>query len=139
MSDAEPLKASDLALTHPASELRNVVNDAGQIIGHVHELLIRDDQIHFAVLSVGGFLGIGTHQVVAPFHDLLPDGDVLILPGATAATLKAMLVYNRADARGDHSELRRARRGVKDAGQIVKSGAGEPLLGTIADITDGGR
>ena len=34
-------------------------------------------------------------------------------------------------------EIHQAKRGVKDAGHIVSSAAGEPLDGRIADITDG--
>ena len=34
-------------------------------------------------------------------------------------------------------DIHQAKRGVKDAGHIVSSAAGEPLDGRIADITDG--
>ena len=36
-------------------------------------------------------------------------------------------------------EVQQAKRGVKDAGRIVSSAAGEKLDGRIADITDGDR
>jgi hypothetical protein len=36
-------------------------------------------------------------------------------------------------------EIHQAKRGVKDAGHIVSSAAGEPLDGRVADITDGDR
>ena len=36
-------------------------------------------------------------------------------------------------------EVHQAKRGVKDAGHIVSSAAGEKLDGRIADITDGDR
>jgi hypothetical protein len=36
-------------------------------------------------------------------------------------------------------EIHQAKRGVKDAGHIVSSAAGEPLDGRIADVTDGDR
>jgi hypothetical protein len=36
-------------------------------------------------------------------------------------------------------EIHQAKRGVKDAGHIVSSAAGEKLDGRIADITDGDR
>ena len=36
-------------------------------------------------------------------------------------------------------EVHQAKRGVKDAGHIVSSAAGEKLDGRIADITDGDK
>jgi hypothetical protein len=36
-------------------------------------------------------------------------------------------------------DIHQAKRGVKDAGHIVSSAAGEPIEGRIADITDGDR
>ncbi len=36
-------------------------------------------------------------------------------------------------------QIQQAKRGVKDAGHIVSSAAGEKLDGRIADITDGDR
>lgn len=39
----------------------------------------------------------------------------------------------------DHPEYHQAKKGVVDAGEIVTSAGGEPLSGTIADITDGDR
>lgn len=38
-----------------------------------------------------------------------------------------------------HEEYHQAKKGVVDAGEIVTSAGGEPLSGTIADITDGDR
>jgi hypothetical protein len=38
-----------------------------------------------------------------------------------------------------HPEYQQAKKGVVDAGEIVTSAGGEPLSGTIADITDGDR
>jgi hypothetical protein len=37
----------------------------------------------------------------------------------------------------DRVPRRTARRGVKDAGQIVETAAGEPVAGVVADVTDG--
>ena len=36
-----------------------------------------------------------------------------------------------------HEELHQAKKGVIDAGEIVTSALGEPIAGSIADITDG--
>ena len=56
-----------------ASEMNgaNVYNDQGNAIGTVNDLLVGDDgKIQNVVLSVGGFLGIGTHYVSVPFSQL---------------------------------------------------------------------
>lgn len=43
----------------------SVLNDASETIGKIDDLLVtRDGKEPYAVLSIGGFLGIGTHMVV---------------------------------------------------------------------------
>ncbi|MBS0412430.1 MAG: hypothetical protein JSR86_21105 [Proteobacteria bacterium] len=44
-----------------------------------------------------------------------------------------------ADEAPKHEEYHQAKKGVQDAGEIVTSAGGEPLSGTIADITDGDK
>ena len=130
-----------LAPTCPASELlgREVINDTDDSIGRIDDLLIRGEQVAFAILSVGGFLGIGAHRVVVAFGDLLIDDDEVVLPAATKETLKRMLVYDRETLRAEHTPLARARPGVKDSGRVVATAAGEPIPGSVADVTDGDR
>lgn len=56
-----------------ASELTgaNVYNDQGTVIGTVNDMLMGDDgKIQNVVISVGGFLGVGTHYVSVPFSQL---------------------------------------------------------------------
>ncbi len=43
------------------------------------------------------------------------------------------------DAVPKKEEYHQAKKGVIDAGEIVTSAGGEPLSGTIADITDGDK
>src|SRR3981189_1140380 len=46
----------------------SVVNDANETIGTVDDLLVsRDGKQPYAVLSIGGFLGMGTHLVMVPY------------------------------------------------------------------------
>ncbi len=48
-----------------------VFNDQGAEIGTVNDMLLGDDgKVQHAVLSVGGFLGVGTHYVSVPFGQL---------------------------------------------------------------------
>jgi len=60
-----------------------VVNDANESIGAVDDLLVSPDgTAAYAVLSVGGFLGMGSKLVVVPYGSLKL-GDKLVLPGGS--------------------------------------------------------
>jgi PRC-barrel domain len=77
-----------------------VRNDVNERIGTVDDLLVtRDDRVPFAVLSVGGFLGIGKHLVIVPSDMLQIGDDGIMLPGATKDALKAMPEFRYAAAR----------------------------------------
>ena len=68
-----------------------VVNDANEKIGDVDDLLVEpSDKVLFAVLSVGGFLGMGERLVVVPFGSLRIAGNRVMLPGGTKDALKAL-------------------------------------------------
>ena len=69
----------------------SVVNDANETIGTVDDLLVsRDGKQPYAVLSIGGFLGMGTRLVVVPY-DLLKFADKRVtLPGGTKEGLKML-------------------------------------------------
>src|SRR5512147_2637346 len=68
-----------------------VVNDAIEKIGDVDDLLVEpSDKVLFAVLSVGGFLGMGERLVVVPFASLQIAGNRVMLPGGTKDALKAL-------------------------------------------------
>jgi len=65
-----------------------VLNDANQTIGSIDDLLISTDgKEPYAVLSVGGFLGMGTHLVVVPYASLKVVDNKITLPGGTKETL----------------------------------------------------
>lgn len=69
----------------------SVVNDANEKIGTIDDLLVEpSDKVLFAVLSVGGFLGMGDQLVVVPFNNLQIDGDNVTLPGGSKDALKAL-------------------------------------------------
>ena len=69
----------------------SVVNDAGQTIGTIDDLLVSSDgKQPYAVLSVGGFLGIGTHLVVVPYETLTFADKKVTLPGGTKEGLRML-------------------------------------------------
>lgn len=68
-----------------------VQNEGGERIGSVDELILsREDKIVMAIVSVGGFLGLGSKLVAVPWSQLRMDGDHLVMPGATKDGLTAM-------------------------------------------------
>jgi hypothetical protein len=68
-----------------------VVNDANEKIGDVDVLLVEpSDSVLFAVLSVGGFLGMGERLVAVPFGSLQIAGNKVMLPGGTKDALTAL-------------------------------------------------
>ncbi len=69
---------------------RAVQNQKGESVGKIDDFIIGKDRILFAILSVGGFLGLGEHKVVAPFTNLQIAADKIIWPGATKQAVKAL-------------------------------------------------
>jgi hypothetical protein len=68
-----------------------VFNEANESIGTVDDLIITPTAtVPFAVLSVGGFLGMGTQYVVVPANTLLVQDKKMVLRGATKESLKSL-------------------------------------------------
>lgn len=72
-----------------------VVNRNGEEIGEVDQIVRRsDDGRHFAVVSVGGFLGIGDRQVMVPLDELRIEGDKLhSIAASTESQLERQMPY----------------------------------------------
>ncbi|MGL1733462.1 PRC-barrel domain-containing protein, partial [Vibrio parahaemolyticus] len=65
-----------------------VVNENKDTVGTIDDLIVTPNaKVPFAVLSVGGFLGMGTKYVVVPFSDLKVADKQMVLPGATKDSL----------------------------------------------------
>ena len=76
----------------------SVVNDANETIGKIDELLVtRDGKEPYAVLSIGGSLGMGSHMVVVRYDSLkfAPDNKI-VLPGGTKDGLKMLPAFEYA-------------------------------------------
>ena len=68
-----------------------VVNEANETVGTVDDLIVvPSEKVPFAVLSVGGFLGVGTTYVVVPFSALDLNEKRVLLRGATKDSLKGL-------------------------------------------------
>ena len=69
----------------------SVINDANESIGKIDDLLVSPDgKQPYAVLSIGGFLGMGTHLVVVPYAALKFADKKVMLPGGTKEGLKML-------------------------------------------------
>lgn len=83
-----------VALGHRASKLvgATVVNSADESIGKIDDLVVNpQDKVTYAIVSVGGFLGVGNKLVAVPFSSLSAvKEDRLMLSGATKEALKGL-------------------------------------------------
>jgi len=72
----------------------SVLNDAHETIGKIDDLLVtRDGKEPYVVLSIGGFLGMGTHMVVVRYDALKFDDKQIVLPGGTKDGLKMLPAF----------------------------------------------
>jgi hypothetical protein len=71
-----------------------VVNETNETVGTIDDLIVTPgDKVPFAVLSVGGFLGMGTKFVVVPYNSLEIRDNKMVLIGATKESLKSLPAF----------------------------------------------
>ncbi len=101
---AEPMKlgTTGAVTTQSATDYRstklvgtNVYNSAGESIGEVNDIIMdANGSTKAVIVSVGGFLGMGTRYVAVPFSSLKvarePSGTIKLTMESTKETLKAM-------------------------------------------------
>ena len=69
---------------------KDVYNDAGDKIGEVDDLIVAPNKsLSYAIVGVGGFLGVGEHQVAVPVSKFKQQMGKIVLRGATKDALKA--------------------------------------------------
>jgi sporulation protein YlmC with PRC-barrel domain len=72
----------------------SVYNDQNQSVGSIDDVLMgHDNKATTAVISVGGFLGMGSKLVSVPFDQLKVEANRIVMPGATKASLSGMPEY----------------------------------------------
>jgi hypothetical protein len=75
-------------------KIRSVANDANETIGKIDDLLVtRDGKEPYVVLSVAGFLGMGTRLVVIRYDNLKFADNKIVLPGGTKDGLKMLPAF----------------------------------------------
>ena len=68
-----------------------VFNESNQPVGTIDDLIVTPgERVPFAVLSVGGFLGMNTKYVVVPYSALEVRNKQMVLRGATKEYLKGL-------------------------------------------------
>ena len=68
-----------------------VYNESNEAVGTIDDLIITpNERVPFAVVSVGGFLGMGSRYVVVPYSSMQIKDKKMVLPGATKDALKAL-------------------------------------------------
>jgi hypothetical protein len=72
-----------------------VSNDKNENIGKLDDLIVDDKRALFAVLQVGGFLGIGGRLVAVPYESLTiqDNGRKITLPGASKEELQKLAEF----------------------------------------------
>jgi len=77
----------------------SVVNEANDTVGKVDDIIIgQDGKSPFVVLSVGGFLGMGTKLIVLPYEQLKAIENKIVLSGATKDALKDLPEFKYASS-----------------------------------------
>src|SRR5665213_4530812 len=75
-----------------------VVNEANETVGTIDDLIVTpNEKVPFAVLSVGGFLGMGTKYVVVAYSALEVHDKQMVLRGATKESLKSLPEFKYSD------------------------------------------
>lgn len=75
---------------------KTVTNDKKERIGKIEDIIVapgagsKMQHASVAIVGVGGFLGMGKHDVAIPTEQIKIEGSNLILPGATKEALKAV-------------------------------------------------
>jgi hypothetical protein len=68
-----------------------VYNDQDERVGEVEDRIVTPDKsLSYAIIGVGGFLGMGTYDVAIPVGQFQSSDGKIVLPGGTKDTLKAM-------------------------------------------------
>jgi hypothetical protein len=68
-----------------------VYNEKDERVSEVEDIVVApDNSLAYAILNVGGFLGIGEHRVAVPVERFNVGHGKIVLPGATKDTLNEM-------------------------------------------------
>lgn len=70
---------------------KSVYNDENKTVGKIDDVIVAPDKaVSYAIVGVGGFLGVGKHDVAIPVSQFKVEAKKIMLPGATKDALKAL-------------------------------------------------
>ena len=68
---------------------KDVYNDTGEKIGEINDLIVAPNKsVSYAIVGVGGFLGMDDHEVAVPVSKFKQQMGKIVLHGATKDALK---------------------------------------------------
>ncbi len=74
-----------------------VASADGEVVGEVDNFALAGEDV-VAIVGIGGFLGIGEHEVALSLGDMTYDGEKLVLSSMTEEQLREMPEYDEAEA-----------------------------------------
>jgi len=84
----------EVAKGYRASELTGaeVENDAGESIGSIDDLIVDQEKVLFAILQIGGFLGLGGFLVAIPYDsmEISEDGAKIVIAQGSKEELQKL-------------------------------------------------
>lgn len=71
---------------------KGVQNDKNEKIGSIDDFIVAQDKVLFAVVQVGGFLGVGGKLIAVPYEmlQISENGDKVVMPKASKEDLRKL-------------------------------------------------
>jgi hypothetical protein len=86
-----------VALGYRATQLiGRPVGNGTETIGKIDDLIVGRDKVLFAIIGVGGFLGIGERLVAVPYNSLAVTSQSIVMRGATKAAVGKLPAFHYA-------------------------------------------
>ena len=86
-----------VALGYRATQLiGRPVSNGSETIGKIDDLIVGRDKVLFAIVGVGGFLGIGEHLIAVPYSSLAVTSQRIVLRGATKESIRRLPEFHYA-------------------------------------------
>jgi len=92
--DGSGLKSGSAEALAVQLEGARVVSSEGNVVGEVEKVIDQPGNGRKAVISVGGFLGIGGSRILVPAENLVPSGKGVVRTHLTEKQLKSLPAYD---------------------------------------------
>lgn len=92
--DGSGLKSGSAEALAVQLEGARVLSSEGDVVGEVEKVIDKPGSGRQAVISVGGFLGIGGSRILLPAENLVPSGKGMVRTDLTEQQLKSLPAYD---------------------------------------------